>query len=47
MRGWNRFPNGMVAAPSLEVFNVRLNWAWSNLIYWKVPLLMAEEDGNR
>ncbi|KFM02776.1 hypothetical protein AS27_08024, partial [Aptenodytes forsteri] len=32
MRHWNRLPREAVDAPSLEVFNVRLDGALSNLI---------------
>jgi len=29
---WHRLPRDMVDTPSLETFNVRQNWALSNLI---------------
>jgi len=32
VRHWNRLPREAVAAPSLEVFKARLNWALSNLV---------------
>ena len=32
VRHWNRFPREAVAAPSLEVFKVRLDGASSNLV---------------
>jgi len=41
MRHWNRLPREAVAAPSLAVFKARLDGALSNLVWWKVPLLMA------
>jgi len=41
VRYWHRLPREAVAAPSLEVFKVRLDAALSNLFWWKVSLLMA------
>jgi len=41
VRHWNRLPRAVVAAPSLEVFKAGLDGALSNLIWWKVSLLMA------
>ncbi|PKU47590.1 hypothetical protein llap_2134 [Limosa lapponica baueri] len=32
VRYWNRLPREVVAAPSLEVFKTRLDWALSNLV---------------
>ena len=32
VRPWPRVPREAVAAPSLEVFKVRLDRAWSNLV---------------
>jgi len=34
-------PREAVAAPSLEVFNARLDGALSRLVWWKVSLPMA------
>jgi len=31
LKHWNRFPRGVVKAPSLETFQVRLDGALSNL----------------
>jgi len=48
VRHWNRLPREAVDAPSLEVFKIRLEGAWSNLVWWKVSLPMAgglELDG--
>ena len=39
VRPW--LPREAVAAPSLEVFRVRLNGASSNLVWWKGSLPMA------
>jgi len=41
VRHWNRLSEEVVAAPSLEVFKARLDGALSNLVWWKVSLLMA------
>jgi len=41
MRSWHRLPREAVAAPSLAVFKGRLDGALSNLVWWKVSLLMA------
>ena len=41
VRPWHRLPREAVAAPSLAVFKARLDGAWSNLVWWKVSLLMA------
>ncbi|NXN74375.1 HLTF factor, partial [Himantopus himantopus] len=35
-RRWNKLPREAVAAPSLEVFQARLDGAWSNLGWWEV-----------
>ena len=40
-RHWNRLPRASVDAPSLEVFQARLDGAVSNLVWWKVSLPMA------
>jgi len=48
VKHWHRFPREAVAAPSLEVFKARLDGSLSNLVWWKVSLLMAgglEPDG--
>ena len=41
VRHWNRWPREAVAAPSLAVFKARLDGALSNLVWWKMSLLMA------
>ena len=41
LRHWHRLPREGVAAPSLEVFKARLDGALSNLVRWKVSLVMA------
>jgi len=41
VKHWNRLPREAVAAPSLEVFKARLDRALSNMVWWKVSLLMA------
>jgi len=41
VKHWNKLPREPVAAPSLEVFKARLDGALSNLVWWKVSLLMA------
>jgi len=40
-RYWNRLPREAVDAPSLEVFKTRLDGALSNLVWWKMSLLVA------
>jgi len=42
VKHWHRLPRALVDAPSLEVFKARLDGALSNLVWWKMPLLMAE-----
>ena len=41
VRPWPRFPREAVAAPSLAVFKARLDGALSNLVWWKISLLMV------
>jgi len=41
VKHWNRLAREAVDAPSLEVFKARLDGALSNLVSWKVSLLMA------
>jgi len=41
VKHWPRLPREAVAAPSLEVLKVRLDGALSNLVEWKMSLLMA------
>ena len=41
VRPWPRLPREAVAAPSLAVFKARLDGALSNLVWWKMYLLMA------
>jgi len=38
-------PEAVVAAPSLELFKVRLDGALSNLVWWKVSWPMAGVAG--
>jgi len=42
VKPWARLPREAVAAPSLAVFKARLDGALSNLVWWKMSLLMAE-----
>jgi len=41
VKHWPTFPREAVDAPSLEVFKARLDGALSNLVWWKVSLLMV------
>ena len=41
VKHWHRLPREAVAAPSLAVFKARLDGALSNLVWWKMSLLMA------
>jgi len=41
VKHWPRLPREAVAAASLAVFKARLDGALSNLVWWKVSLLMA------
>ena len=48
VRHWHRLSREAVDAPSLEVFQARLDGALSKLVWWKMSLLMAgglERDG--
>jgi len=47
VRHWHRLPREAVAAPSLAVFKARLDGALSNLVGWKMSLLMAGGVGTR
>jgi len=38
---WHRLPREAVAAPFLAVFKARLDGALSNLVWWKMSLLVA------
>jgi len=38
----NLLPRKVVDVPSLEVLKARLDGALSNLVWWKMSLLMAE-----
>lgn len=40
VRLWHRFPREVVAA--LEVLKAWLDRAWSDLVYWKVSLVVQE-----
>jgi len=41
VKHWHRLPREAVAALSLAVFKARLDGALSNLVWWKMSLLMA------
>jgi len=41
VRHWHRLPREAVAAPSLGGFKARLDGAFSNLVLWKLFLLMT------
>jgi len=41
VKHWHRLPREAVAAPSLAGFKARLDGALSNLVWWKMSLLMA------
>jgi len=41
VRHWHRLPREAVAVTSLAVFKARLDGALSNLVWWKVSLLIA------
>jgi len=41
VKHWHSLPREAVAAPSLSVFKARLDGALSNLVWWKMSLLMA------
>jgi len=41
VRHWHRLSREAVDAPSLAVLKARLDGALSNLVWWKVSLLMA------
>jgi len=41
VKHWHRLPREAVAAPSLAVFEARLDGALSTLGWWKMSLLMA------
>jgi len=41
VKHWNRLPREAVDVPSLEVFKARLDGALSNLVEWKMSLIMA------
>jgi len=41
VKPWPRLPRAAVAAPSLAGFKARLDGALSNLVWWKMSLLMA------
>jgi len=41
VKHWHRLLREVVAAPSLAVFKARLDGALSNLVSWKMSLLMA------
>jgi len=41
VKHWSRLPREAVAAPSMAGFKARLDGALSNLVQWKMSLLMA------
>jgi len=41
VKHWNRLPREAVDALSLAVFKARLDGALSNLVWWKMSMLMA------
>jgi len=41
VKHWHRLPRDAVATPSLEVLKAKLDGALSNLVWWKMSLLMA------
>jgi len=41
VKQWTRLAREAVAAPSLAVFRARLDGALSNLVWWKMSVLMA------
>jgi len=41
VKHWHRLPREAVATPSLEVLKAKLDGALSNLVWWKMSLLMA------
>jgi len=41
VKHWHRLPRAAVAAPSLAVFKARLDGPLSNLVWWKMSLLMV------
>jgi len=41
VKPWPRLPREAVAAPSLAGLKARLDGALSNLVWWKMSLLMA------
>jgi len=41
VKQWNRLPREAADAPSLAVFKARLDGALSNLVWWKMSLLIA------
>jgi len=43
VKHWHRLPREAVAAPSLEVLKARLDGTLSNVVQWKMSLLMAGE----
>jgi len=41
VKHWHRLPREAVAAPSLAVFKAKLDGALSNMVWWKMFLLMV------
>jgi len=41
VRHWHTLPREAVTAPSLAVFKARLDGALSNLVWWKMSLLVS------
>lgn len=42
MRHWSWFTREVVDSPPLEEFKAGLNGPLSNVVWWKVPLILAE-----
>jgi len=41
LKNWHRLPREVVYAPSLEMFKSGLDGALSNLVWWKMSLLIV------
>jgi len=41
VKHWSRLPREVVDAPTLKVFKARLDGVLSNLVWWKMSLLMT------
>ena len=47
VKHWNRLPEEVVDAPSLETFKARLDVALGSLVWWLVTLHVSREVGTR